>query len=99
MSTLVDRALHLMDANLHDYDHADFATAHALEQDINHLRDRLRTDHIEALKANRYDYNVGIAYSNLYALYEKLADHVINVSEALETKWDTGSQPAEPAQA
>ena len=99
MSTLVGRALDTMDANLHDYDHADFATAHALEQDINHLRDHLRNDHLEALKSNRYDYNVGIAYSNLYALYEKLADHVINVSEALETKWDTNYQPTETAQA
>ncbi|MBR2958641.1 MAG: Na/Pi cotransporter family protein [Bacteroidales bacterium] len=86
MSALVQRALDIMDANLHDYDHADIDTAHSVEQEINHLRDRLRNEHLEALKSNRYDYNVGNAYSNLYAIYEKLADHVINISEALEEK-------------
>ncbi len=86
MSALVQRALDIMDANLHDYDHADIDTAHSVEQEINHLRDRLRSEHLEALKSNRYDYNVGNAYSNLYAIYEKLADHVINISEALEEK-------------
>ena len=86
MSALVQRALDIMDANLHDYVHADIDTAHSVEQEINHLRDRLRNEHLEALKSNRYDYNVGNAYSNLYAIYEKLADHVINISEALEEK-------------
>ena len=32
-----------------------------------------------------YDYSIGNAYSSLYALYEKLGDYVINVSEAIDS--------------
>jgi len=73
----------VMDANLHDYDHADLDAAYAAEHDINIYRDELRAKHLEALKQGTYDYSIGNAYSGLYALYEKLGDYVINVSEAI----------------
>ena len=82
MSALVENALLVMDANLVDYDHADIEAANAAEHEVNACRDRLRTAHLEALKSGQYGYEVGIAYSSLYAQYEKLADFVINVSEA-----------------
>lgn len=86
MSTLVEKALLVMDNNLVDYNRADLRAAQDAERDINLLRDRLRTQHLDAIQKNLYNYRVGIAYSNLYSLYEKLADHVINVSEALTEK-------------
>lgn len=82
MSALVENALMVMDANLVDYDHADIAAANAAEHEVNACRDRLRASHLEALKLGQYGYEVGNAYSSLYAQYEKLADYVINVSEA-----------------
>ena len=82
MSALVENALLVMDANLVDYDHADIEAANAAEHEVNACRDRLRTAHLEALKSGQYGYEVGIAYSSLCAQYEKLADFVINVSEA-----------------
>ncbi len=82
MSALVENALLVMDANLVDYDHVDIEAANAAEHEVNACRDRLRTAHLEALKSGQYGYEVGIAYSSLYAQYEKLADFVINVSEA-----------------
>ena len=42
------------------------------------LADRLLSEGI-------YDYAIGNAYSGLYALYEKLGDYVINVSEAIDS--------------
>ena len=83
MTELVQKALDVMDANLHDYDHADLDAAYAAEKAINLYRDELRAKHLDALKQGTYDYSIGNAYSGLYALYEKLGDYVINVTEAI----------------
>lgn len=84
MSALVENTLMVMDSNLADYNHADIAAAHAAEQDVNLFRDQLRNEHLNALKRGAYDYEVGIAYSALFSQYEKLADYVVNVSEAID---------------
>ena len=84
MSDLVQKALDVMDSNLHDYDHVDLDAAYAAEHAINAYRDRLRAQHLNAIKLGVYDYAIGNAYSSLYALYEKLGDYVINVSEAID---------------
>ena len=84
MSELVQNALNVMDKNLHDYDHVDLDTAYAAEHAINTYRDQLRSQHLDALKHGAYDYSIGNAYSSLYALYEKLGDYVINISEAID---------------
>lgn len=83
ISQLVEKALSVMDQNLHgDYSKADIEAAYQAEDDINEYRDLLRTRHLQSLKAGIYDYAIGSTYSGLYALYEKLADYVINISEA-----------------
>ena len=88
MSDLVEKALQVMDANIAEYDRTDQVTeegmkaAEEAEREVNACRDRLRSNHIEALKKGQYGYEIGNAYSSLYAQYEKLADFVINVSEA-----------------
>ena len=84
MRGLVQQALDVMDSNLHDYDHVDLDAAYAAEHAINAERDRLRKQHLDALKLGVYDYAIGNAYSSLYALYEKLGDYVINVTEAID---------------
>ena len=86
MSELVQKALDIMDRNLKDYDNIDLDAAYAAEHDINAYRDLLRAQHLDALKLGIYDYAIGNAYSGLYALYEKLGDYVINVSEAIGGK-------------
>jgi phosphate:Na+ symporter len=83
MSAMVENALMVMDSNLVDYDHADLRAAIAAEREVNARRDRLREEHLDALRHNRYGYEVGNVYSSLFAQYEKLADYVINVSEAI----------------
>lgn len=88
MKQLVQHALDVMDANLRgDYDHVDMDSANAAEAAINEYRNRLRNEHLEALKEGKYDYAIGTAYSSLYALYEKMGDYVINVSEAIGVKF------------
>ncbi len=85
MRVLVQRALDVMDNNLKtDFRAVSMDKAYAAEEDINKYRDELRQRHLNALKEGVYDYETGSAYSALYALYEKLADYVINVSEAID---------------
>lgn len=88
MTGLVERALQVMDENLRgDYSKMTLDDANAAEREINIYRDKLRAEHLEALKNNTYDYAIGNAYSALYALYEKLGDYIINVSEAIGVKF------------
>lgn len=85
MTELVQRSLDVMDKNLTgDYKHIDLDSAYQAEQEINRYRDVLRARHLDALKLGIYDFSIGNAYSALYALYEKLGDYVINVSEAID---------------
>ena len=56
--------------------------AEEAERKVNECRDRLRAEHLESLKQRSYGYEIGNAYSSLYAQYEKLADFAINVSLA-----------------
>ncbi len=84
MSMLVENALMVMDSNLNDLDHADLQAAKLAEKEVNTCRDGLRTEHLNALRTNVYGFAVGNAYSTLYAQYEKLADYVLNVSEAIQ---------------
>ena len=85
MTDLVQHALDVMDHNLNTgYNHIDLNAAYEAEHAINHYRDMLRSRHLDALKLGIYDFAVGNAYSSLYALYEKLGDYIINVSEAID---------------
>lgn len=84
MTLLVKHALQVMDSNLHnDYNKVTMEEAYKAEDAVNAYRDQLRTQHLNALKNGTYDYAIGTAYSGLYALYEKLADYVININEAI----------------
>lgn len=85
MTQLVQHAFDVMQANLSDFDHVDMKAAYEAEQQINTFRDRLRAQHFESLREGRYGYAIGNAYSSLYALYEKLGDYIINVSESLDS--------------
>lgn len=85
MTELVQKALDVMDQNINsEYAHIDLDGAYTAEHEINQYRDTLRARHLDALKLGVYDFAIGNAYSSLYALYEKLGDYVINISEAMD---------------
>lgn len=85
MTRLVQHALDIMDQNIrHDNQQINLEAAYNAEQEINHYRDLLRSRHLDALKLGVYDFAIGNAYSSFYALYEKLGDYIINVSEAID---------------
>jgi phosphate:Na+ symporter len=85
MYNMVTKALEAMNSNLcGEYDKVDLETSAVIEKEINQYRDQLRATHLEAIKAGSYNYQTGTAYSGMYALYEKTADFIINVSEAIK---------------
>ncbi len=84
MAELVQHAFNVMNTNLYGrYSDADLNAAYQAEDAVNRYRDELRERHLADLREGVYDYSIGSVYSGLYALYEKTADYVINVSEAV----------------
>lgn len=58
--------------------------AHTIENQINAKRNELRIRHFEDLKAKKYKHKVGVFYTDVFSLSEKIGDYVINVTEAIE---------------
>ena len=53
-----------------------------IENDINLMRDKLKADNITAINEQRYDYALGVLYSDFISECERLGDYVVNVVEA-----------------
>jgi phosphate:Na+ symporter len=84
MFSMVDEALLEMKNNLEkDEKLVTLMRARELEDGINNYRNQLKAEHLEYLRTNAYAYEAGIIFNDLFSESEKLADYVINVSEAL----------------
>lgn len=57
--------------------------ATAAENEINQKYALLNQEHLNNLEDKKYTYNAGVIYSDLVSETERLADHVINISEAI----------------
>ncbi|MCF8299265.1 MAG: Na/Pi cotransporter family protein [Saprospiraceae bacterium] len=84
MFNLVRNALNIMCENLNDeWPEVLIDDARNAENAINSYRDKLREDHFNTQKSKEYSYEAGISYSGLYALCEKIGDHIININEEI----------------
>ncbi len=84
MFNLVDEALEIMISNLDDSNEDIHITkANQLENEINNYRNQLKIEHLDNIKNGVYTYEAGIIFNDLFSECEKLADYVINVTEAL----------------
>jgi phosphate:Na+ symporter len=84
LSVLVEKAIGEMIDNLNrPYRQVKAIKATEIEHTINAMRDSLRQKHADDLKEKKYKHKVGAYYSDLYSMIEKVADYIINVSEAL----------------
>ena len=84
MYSLVNESLSVMRDNLDkDEKHISLNKARFIESEINNYRNQLKSEHLDNLKNGVYTYETGIIYNDLFSECEKLADYVINVSEAL----------------
>lgn len=82
---LVSESFEEMNANLEQsLWSVDPEKALAIEKQINTKRNELRIKHFEDLKAKNYKHKVGVFYTDVFSLSEKIGDYVINVTEAIE---------------
>ncbi len=82
--TLVDAAFVIMIENLQlGYTSINMGPAYESEEGINQFRNRLRDEHINNVEANRYKYQAGVIYNDLFSEAEKMGDYIINVSESI----------------
>ena len=83
MTALCDSALSQMNLVLEERleDHY-LRQAYYYENQINSLRDKLKSDNAKAIDERQYDYALGTAYGDLVGELEKLGDYVVNVVEA-----------------
>ncbi|MDR0659717.1 MAG: Na/Pi cotransporter family protein [Prevotellaceae bacterium] len=82
---LVDVALAEMNANVEKgYSKlTNIRKATSAEGEINKKSALLNQEHLSNLEDKKYAYNAGVIYSDIVSEAERLADHVINVSEAI----------------
>lgn len=84
MFSMVHEALEMMKENLEkDEKLVSLSKAREIENEINNFRNQLKAEHLEYLRTGLYAYEAGIIFNDLFSESEKLADYVINVSEAL----------------
>lgn len=84
MFSMVQEALEMMKENLEkDEKQVSLLKAREIENEINNYRNQLKAEHLEYLRNGVYSYEAGIIFNDLFSESEKLADYVINVSEAL----------------
>jgi phosphate:Na+ symporter len=82
--TMLDESLHIMQENLSSQtDNINLNEAMAKEREINALRNELRRDYLKKVENGEFDVKESMRYIELINSCEKVADHVINISESL----------------
>lgn len=64
-----------------DYSEINLGQAYEAEDNINKFRNKLRKQHLKNVEEEKYKYQAGVIYNDLFSEAEKLGDYIINVSE------------------
>ncbi len=84
---LINSAFLAMKVNVNrDEGNIDLMDAISLEDQINKLRDKIRDEHFASIEKGEYSIKPGLYYNHIYSSSEKIADHILNVSEAISGK-------------
>ena len=85
MLDLIDKAFVIMNENLDaGYGHITTQSAVEAERAINRFRNELRKTYLENVQNGGYNIKGGMIYNDIFSSCEKVGDHIINVSEAVE---------------
>lgn len=83
MMALCDKALEQMCNMMHGHPSKhNIHETYQLENNINQMRDRLKSDNIRDVNDRKYSYAIGTLYGDMVGELEKLGDYVVNVVEA-----------------
>ena len=81
----IDQAFEIMATNLNtEYTSGGLVAARDKENEINSLRNQLRKQHLANVEKGEYTMQSGMIYNDLFSALERIGDHIINVSEAVE---------------
>ncbi len=84
MFDLLEKAYEVMNENIElGYKHMTLDKALATEDEINALRNYLKSEHLKNIEKKKYSYLSGTYYNDIYCECEKMGDHIINVSESI----------------
>lgn len=84
MLDLIHNAIQLMRSNLdRNNGEVNLQGAIDIENQINVMRDQLKTFHYERLEKGVYSTKAGVMYLDYLSRLEKIGDHLLNVNEAL----------------
>lgn len=84
LSDLIEHAFQKMIANFEcPIDQVNLVEAIENEALINKKRDKLRKQHLKNMQDEDYNMSSGLIYNDLFSSYERIGDHIINVTEAL----------------
>jgi len=84
MFKLVDDALDVMYENSKkEFSDVSVKKAWEIEREINDYRTALKTEHLNNVEEQKYKYQAGIIYNDMFSECEKIGDFCINVSEAI----------------
>jgi len=84
MLNTLDKAFEEMNTNLNsEYGHISLEKANKFEMEINQIRNELRKSYLEQAEKGEFKFQSGIMYNDLFSSFEKVGDHIINVSEAV----------------
>ena len=84
MLDATEKAFDVMNDNLRsEYGQISMEKAKSCEKDINKLRNELRKEHLSQFESGDINMNSALVYSNIFSSFEKVGDHIINVSEAV----------------
>jgi len=81
MIKMVDKAMEIMMANLNKKNHeVDRTEAEAIEKQINRFRDKLRKDHVAKIENEKYTYQIGTLYKDIFSGLERMGDHIFDIT-------------------
>jgi phosphate:Na+ symporter len=84
MFSMVDKAMDVMIENLskNNYE-VEISAAEAIEKKINRFRDKLRKEHVKDIESEKYTYQIGTLYKDIFSESEKIGDYIYDVSESI----------------
>ena len=88
MCELIIKAYDVMIENLKNENLRDISNAQNCEYNINECRNHLREEHIVNIESDSYNYLTGVYYMDVLAELEKIADFLINISQAVVGKYE-----------
>jgi len=85
LTDLIDEAFQEMVTNLKnpEYNKVKKDKALEIEESINNLRDEMNDENLSKLGEPDYNVHSSMIYNNVYSSMEKVADHIINVTESI----------------